>query len=187
MTETFFEQSLLKRLIMEKKEFPISRTAITLGLVLHFIIAVFFGFFYLFITAIWGTWSVIIFVLFMITWIVCLLKRPHKIVIDGNEIVFMPLLFSPKHIDVDKISSIIVGDAGGYTRFKSEKKTLATLSRIKNREEVLSYICSLNPKIEIKQTPGTQKTTSAFVRIISVVMAILIVSWFVFVLFFSGR
>ena len=172
---------------MEKIEFQISRTAITLGLALNFIIAVFFGFFYFFITVIWGTWAVIIFVIFMIIWVVCLLKRPHKIVIDGNEIVFMPFLFNPMHIDVDKISSIIVGDTGGYTRFKSEKKTLATLSRINNREEMLSYIRSLNPNIEIKQTPRTQIATSAFVRIIAVVMAILIVSWFVFVLFLSGR
>jgi Ca2+/Na+ antiporter len=172
---------------MEKIEFQISRTAIILGLALHFIIAVYFGFFYFITAVIWGTWAVIIFALFMITWVVCLLKRPHKIVIDKNEIVFIPFLFNPKHIDVDKISSIVIGGAGGYARFKSEKKTLATLSRIKNREDMLSYIRSLNPNIEIKQTPGIQKATSAFVRIIAVVMAICIVSLFVFALFFSGR
>jgi len=147
---------------MEKKEFPISRFSVVWGLAIRLILAVSFLMLCL------DQQELVFFLiacLFLIL-TVHFLKRPHKIVIDSNEIVFMCLLFKPIRLDVDNLLSIQDVEVGGYTKFNSEKKTLTTLSKIKNRDELFNYIHSLNSNInfEIKQVSGIQKGLSAIWR-----------------------
>jgi len=168
---------------MEKKEFPISKSAITWILTIHLITALFFMLLtYLVLTAI-NTWAVILSFIFITIWAVFLFKRPHKIIIDRNKIVFKSLLFSPNRIDVNNLSSIIVGGAGGYTRFNLEKKSVITLSEIENKDELFNYILSLNPNIEIKHVAGVRKALSALGRILLTIIVIFIIGIYAYALY----
>jgi hypothetical protein len=152
----------------EKKEFAISEFAITLAFAIRLFPALMFFMLSLLFYFYYSTTDLFFFSFssFLLLWALYFLKRPYKIVIDVNEIIFRSYILKPIIIDIKKLISVKELRTGWYTRFDFKENSIITLSNIRNKDKLFRYIHSINSNIEIKHRSKYLKYSGTLLRII---------------------
>jgi len=118
---------------------------------------------------------VILFFMLLIIWIP-FLRMTYEVILDEKQIIFKSLIRTVR-MDLSELISIKDEKGGRYTRFRSEKNSILTPSRIKRAEELDSIIKTINPRAQIQHFSKAKKFLRPLVGIAVVLLILGGIHW----------